>query len=99
MRLRDSFSGAVAAGLGLALTETAAGLVSGIPSLIEGLGNFVIDNTPEAVKEWAIATFGTADKLVLLIGIAAVTLLVGAAVGWFARRVLRLRPRACRRFS
>ena len=90
MRLRDSFSGAVAAGLGLALTETAAGLVSGIPSLIEGLGNFVIDNTPEAVKEWAIATFGTADKLVLLIGIAAVTLLVGAAVGWFARRVFGL---------
>lgn len=86
-RARDSLSGALAAGLGLALSEAAAGLVAGIPSLIEGVGNFVIDSTPEPVKEWAIATFGTADKLVLLIGIAVVTLLIGAAVGLFARRV------------
>ena len=85
-RLRDSLSGALAAGLGLAVSELIAGLVSGFPSLIEGMGNFVIDNSPDPVKEWAIATFGTADKLVLLIGIGVVTVLIGAAVGLVARR-------------
>lgn len=64
-----------------------AGLVGSLPSLVEGVGNFVIDNTPEPVKEWAIATFGTADKLVLLIGISVVTVLIGAGVGLVARRL------------
>lgn len=69
------------------MSELLAGLVGPLPSLIEGVGNFVIDNTPEPVKEWAIATFGTADKLVLLIGIGVVTLLIGAGVGVVARRL------------
>ena len=85
-RIRDALAGAVAAGLGLGISEFIAGLSSGLPSLVEGMGNFVIDNTPEPVKEWAIATFGTNDKLVLLIGIAVVTVLVGALVGTVARK-------------
>lgn len=85
-RARDAFSGAIAAGLGLGLSELVAGLISSVPSLIEGMGNFVIDSTPQPVKEWAIATFGTADKLVLLIGIGVVTILIGALVGVVARR-------------
>jgi DMSO/TMAO reductase YedYZ molybdopterin-dependent catalytic subunit len=82
--VRDASSGAVAAAVALGISELAAGLL-GLPSLIEGMGNWVIDVVPTSVKEWAIATFGTNDKLVLLIGIVVVTILLGALVGVFAR--------------
>jgi len=85
-RARDALSGAAAAGLALGVSELIAGLVSGLPSLIEGLGNWVIDVSPKPVKDFAIAVFGTNDKLVLLIGIAVVTLLLGAVVGVYARK-------------
>ena len=65
--VRDALSGAVSAAVALGVSELAAGLL-GLPSLIEGMGNWVIDVVPTPLKEWAIATFGTNDKLVLLIG-------------------------------
>ncbi len=74
----------MAAAVALGVSELAAGLL-GLPSLIEGMGNWVIDVVPTSVKEWAIATFGTNDKLVLLIGIVVVTILLGAVVGVFGR--------------
>ena len=77
-------SGVAAAAISLGVSELAAGLL-GLPSLIEGMGNWVIDVVPTPVKEWAIATFGTNDKLVLLVGIIVVTILLGAVVGVFAR--------------
>ena len=83
--LRSALAGALAAGLGLGLSELLAGLVASVPSLVEGLGRWVINNVPPAVKDFAIAVFGTADKLALIVGIAVVTLLVGALVGVFAR--------------
>lgn len=85
-RLRDGIAGALAAGLGLGMSELMAGVFVQLPSLIEGLGNFVIDNVPQSLKEWAIETFGTADKLVLLIGIMATTLVIGAITGILARK-------------
>jgi len=85
-RSRDALSGAAAAGLALGVSELIAGLVTGLPSLIEGLGNWVIDVSPKLLKDFAIEVFGTNDKLVLLISIAAVTLLLGAVVGVFARK-------------
>jgi DMSO/TMAO reductase YedYZ molybdopterin-dependent catalytic subunit len=85
-RARDALAGAVAAGLGLGVSELVAGLVTSAPSLVEGLGDRMIDNVPAAVKDWAISVFGTADKVALLVGIAVVTVLVGAAVGVVARR-------------
>ena len=85
-RARDALSGGLAAALALGASEFLAGLVSGIPSLVEGLGNFVIDNVPKPVKDFAIEVFGTNDKLALLIGIALVTVLIGAIVGIYARR-------------
>ncbi|MGH3649596.1 MAG: molybdopterin-dependent oxidoreductase, partial [Acidimicrobiia bacterium] len=76
-RVNDGLAGALAAGLGLGLSELLAGFVVSVPSLVESLGNWVIDNVPEGVKDWAISVFGTNDKLVLLISIAVVTLLIG----------------------
>jgi DMSO/TMAO reductase YedYZ molybdopterin-dependent catalytic subunit len=67
-----------------------AGIFSGLPSLVEGIGNWVIDNAPTPVKDWAIVTFGTNDKLALLIGIALVSLAIGAGVGMAARRSFSL---------
>ncbi len=78
-------AGAAAVALSLGVSELAAGLL-GLPSLIEAVGDWVIDVSPTPVKEWAISTFGTNDKLVLLIGIVLVSLLVGALVGMIARR-------------
>lgn len=84
-RLRDALGGALAAGLALGVSELIAGLFSSAPSLVEGLGNWVIDHVPQQLKELAISLFGTNDKLVLLISIALVTVIVGAVVGLFAR--------------
>ena len=85
-RVRDALSGAIAAGLALGVSELIAGLASGSPSLVEGLGNWVIDNVPKFVKDFAIDLFGIYDKLALLVGIALTTLLIGAVVGVFARK-------------
>jgi DMSO/TMAO reductase YedYZ molybdopterin-dependent catalytic subunit len=85
-RARDALAGVLAAGLALGLSELIAGFFSSAPSLIEGLGNWVIDHVPSQVKEWAISLFGTNDKLVLLLSITLVTILIGGLVGLFARR-------------
>jgi len=69
----------------LGVSELVAGLFAFLPSLVEGLGNFVVDNSPPALKDFAIEVFGTADKLVLLVSIALVTLALGAMVGVVAR--------------
>ncbi|MFZ0627241.1 MAG: molybdopterin-dependent oxidoreductase [Acidimicrobiia bacterium] len=84
-RTRDGLSGIGAAGLALGVSELAAGLVGGFPSLIQGLGNWVIDIVPKSVKDVAIQLFGTHDKLALVIGIVVVTLLIGGLVGVLAR--------------
>jgi DMSO/TMAO reductase YedYZ molybdopterin-dependent catalytic subunit len=80
----DALAGAAAVALSLGVSELAAGLL-GLPSLIEAVGDWVIDVSPTPVKEWAIETFGTYDKLVLLIGIVVVSLLIGGLVGILAR--------------
>lgn len=78
-------AGALAAGLALGVSELVAALAGGLPSLVEGVGNRVIDNVPASVKDLAIAVFGTHDKIALLVGIALVTLALGALVGVVAR--------------
>ncbi|TYP88581.1 molybdopterin-dependent oxidoreductase [Blastococcus xanthinilyticus] len=75
---------AVAAGLGSA--ELVAGLVPQAPSLILAVGDFVVDNVPGPVEQWAIATLGTADKPVLIGGILVLSALFGALLGMLARR-------------
>jgi DMSO/TMAO reductase YedYZ molybdopterin-dependent catalytic subunit len=50
------------------------------------VGNAAIDLTPAPLKEFAVTAFGTADKLVLLIGMAVFLLVVAAAAGLLSRR-------------
>ena len=62
-----------------------AGLVSPEASPVLAVGSTVIDATPTPVKEWAVATFGTADKPILIGSVAVVTLLLAGAIGVVAR--------------
>src|SRR5690606_19972429 len=49
------------------------------------LGAVVVDHTPEGLREWAIQTFGTADKVVLFVCMALVALGVAGLAGALER--------------
>jgi DMSO/TMAO reductase YedYZ molybdopterin-dependent catalytic subunit len=74
---------ATAAGAGAG--HLVAGFVSPEASPVLAVGSTVIDATPTPVKEWAVSTFGTADKPILIGSVAIVTLLVAAGIGLLAR--------------
>ncbi|MFJ7103976.1 hypothetical protein [Streptomyces albogriseolus] len=48
---------------------------------VVAVGGAVIDRTPAAVKDWAIRTFGTDDKLVLQTGILTILVVWALALG------------------
>ena len=75
----------LAAAAGAGLGHLAAGLVSPPASPVLAVGSTVIDATPTPVKEWAVSTFGTADKPILIGSVAIVTLLLAAGIGLVAR--------------
>ncbi|WP_051699470.1 molybdopterin-dependent oxidoreductase [Streptomyces sp. NRRL F-4474] len=78
--------GAVAAFAGLAVAELVAAAVRPEASPVTAVGGAAVDLTPTAVREWAIAVFGTADKAVLTLGIVAVLAAVAAGAGLLALR-------------
>jgi DMSO/TMAO reductase YedYZ molybdopterin-dependent catalytic subunit len=75
---------AVAAALGAG--HLAAGLVSPVSSPYVAVGDTVIRHSPEWLTEFAKAAFGTADKPVLLGGMAVVLAGVAVAAGLASRR-------------
>ncbi|WP_310740587.1 molybdopterin-dependent oxidoreductase [Microbispora sp. H10885] len=79
-------TGLVAAGVALGAAQLVAGLVDPAAAPVVAVGGAVIDATPAGLKEWAIRTFGSADKPVLLTGIVVVLALVAAGLGLLARR-------------
>ena len=58
--------GLLASAAGLAAAELVVGLVRGSASPVVPVGQEVIDRVSPSVKDWAIDTFGTADKAVLV---------------------------------
>ncbi len=80
-----ALAGLVAIAIGLAVGELVARLVDGA-SLIVAIGNIVIDNSPQQMSKWAIDTFGTKDKPVLVAGITVTTLAVGTGLGALSMR-------------
>ncbi|WP_338748382.1 molybdopterin-dependent oxidoreductase [Janibacter alittae] len=88
-RITAAMCGILATALGGAAAHLVAALVSAPSSPVLAVGSTVIDGTPTPVKEWAVGTFGTADKPILIGSVIAVTLLLAAVAG-----VLRLRSRA-----
>jgi DMSO/TMAO reductase YedYZ molybdopterin-dependent catalytic subunit len=82
------------AGLITGFVAVSAGqLVAGIArpqgSPVAAVGSMAIDFTPPAVKSFAISTFGSHDKLVLVSGVLVVLAVFAAMIGALAMRRLR----------
>ncbi|MGO2740035.1 MAG: molybdopterin-dependent oxidoreductase [Cellulosimicrobium funkei] len=83
---RAALAGVVAAAAGFAVAELVAAVVAPGSSPLFAAGAGVVDAVPGPLKDWAVATFGTADKAVLL-GVMGVVLAAGAAFsGWLELR-------------
>jgi DMSO/TMAO reductase YedYZ molybdopterin-dependent catalytic subunit len=87
-RKRAAVAGAVAAAVGVGVTELLAGALGGVRSLVVAIGHSVIDAVPGDVERVAIRLFGRADKPVLLTTIVVLALLLGALLGLMAARRL-----------
>jgi DMSO/TMAO reductase YedYZ molybdopterin-dependent catalytic subunit len=74
----------------LGAAQLAAGLVGGASSPVLAVGAAAIDATPAWLKDFAIRTFGTGDKVALLVGIGVVLTLGAIVIGVLSAR----RPRA-----
>ncbi|ONI73208.1 molybdopterin-binding protein [Actinosynnema sp. ALI-1.44] len=83
---RAIWAGVLGVVAAVAVGHLVAGLLDANASPLLAVGNTAIDLTPAAVKDWAIATFGTADKAVLLTGMAVVLLGVAALAGLMSRQ-------------
>ncbi|WP_458110976.1 molybdopterin-dependent oxidoreductase [Arthrobacter sp. R1-13] len=79
-------AGIVAIGAGVAGGELVAGFLSPSLTPMTAVGGAVIDAVPPPVKDWAIAVFGTADKLALLIGMMVIIAVLAAVAGVVERR-------------
>ncbi len=82
-------SGALAGFTALAVAELVSAWVRPQAGPVVAVGGAAIDRTPAAVKDWAIRNFGTADKLVLQLGILTVLAAFALALGLLG---LRHRP-------
>ncbi len=76
-----ALSGIVSGAVLLAVAELVALLVARTASPILAVGSFVIDVVPQPLKEFAIATFGEADKVVLLAGLGLAVVIASALGG------------------
>ena len=81
--------GVLAAGFGVAIGTLVAALIDPAYSPIEVVASTAIDLPPQAVKEWATSTFGTASKSVV-VGVVVVAVIAIAAWAGVASRT---RPR------
>ena len=73
-------TGIACAATGLGISEILAVLFGPAADPVTAVGAEIIELTPGAVKEWAIQTFGTADKLFLVVAV----ILTVAAIAAFA---------------
>ncbi|WP_435770349.1 molybdopterin-dependent oxidoreductase [Nocardioides sp. SYSU DS0651] len=92
MRTRLAWAGygVLATLVGIGLAHAVAALVDPASSPVLAVGSAVIDLTPTPAKEWAIRTFGSADKVVLVGSVLAGVVVLAAVAGLLARRRLAL---------
>jgi DMSO/TMAO reductase YedYZ molybdopterin-dependent catalytic subunit len=88
--LAGAASGLLAAGAGVGASSLVAAFLTGVPSPIFSVGNAAIDLAPPALKDFAVEQFGTADKPLLLGGIATAIIVLAAAAGVIGLRRPRL---------
>jgi len=89
-RGRGAVVGALTAAVALGTAELVAGLVGPASSPILAVGSVTIDASPEWLKSFAIRTFGSNDKLALVIGIGVFLLLAAVILGAASVRRPRL---------
>ncbi len=85
-RGRAAVAGLLAGALFFLLGWAAAALLDPPSAPHAALGATVVDGTPAWLKDWAIATFGTADKVALAVGMAVVCTGLSVAVGLLGAR-------------
>jgi DMSO/TMAO reductase YedYZ molybdopterin-dependent catalytic subunit len=85
-RRLGGLAGLLAAAVALGAAELVAGLIGPRSSPVVAVADAAIALTPQPVKEFAIRTFGSSDKLVLVVGTLVVIGLYAAAVGLLALR-------------
>ena len=88
-RLLAALAGAAAAALGVGISEAMAGLLPGATSLVDAIGQSIIDRQPPGAKDLVVQLFGTNDKLALEVVVLAAGLAVGAGLGALAWRSIR----------
>jgi DMSO/TMAO reductase YedYZ molybdopterin-dependent catalytic subunit len=81
-------AGLLAASLAVGIGQFFAGITVPAASPVVAVGEASIDQTPPAVKNFAISAFGSNDKTVLVAGILAVLAIFAAVVGALAVRRL-----------
>ena len=87
-RATPAIEGLIAIAAGLGAGQGLSALISPGSSPVLATANRLIDLTPTVVKEWAVGTFGTANKPILLVGVLLVVAVLGLLVGRLAARSL-----------
>lgn len=85
-------AGVLAALAALAAAELLAAVLPGNRSLVVAVGDRIIQLTPGGVARFAISTFGTANRAVLLLSMAVVVVGAGGLVGVTAARRRGIAP-------
>lgn len=88
-RIGPGIAGVGAAAFGAAAAQLVAALVAPSAAPVVAVAAVIVDLTPTPLKEWAVSTFGTADKVVLLVTVAAGVAVLAAVAGVLGAR----RPR------
>ena len=88
--LAGATAGLLAGAAGIAAAEAVAAAVDGVTSPLLSVANRAVDAAPRQVKEWAVATFGSSDKAVLIGGLVATVGVLASLAGAVGVR----RPRA-----
>jgi DMSO/TMAO reductase YedYZ molybdopterin-dependent catalytic subunit len=76
--------GVVAAGLGLGTAEFLGGVSNRPTTPVLAVGDAVIEASPSWLTDWAISTFGTANKTILIAGVLVVLAIAAAGIGVLA---------------
>ncbi|MFI6327976.1 molybdopterin-dependent oxidoreductase [Micromonospora chersina] len=89
-RGRAALAGVTAAAVAVGVAEPVAVFTGPRSAPLIAVGGLVVDAVPEPLKQFAIAVFGTYDKVALLVGTAVLLAAVAALLGVLAARRLWL---------
>lgn len=85
-KARFALIGVICAAVLFAVAQLVSAFFATASAPLVAMGAVFIDLTPAWLKDLAIATFGTNDKLALLVSLGIVAAIVAAAIGMLARR-------------